>query len=270
MQLFPIYVISYMANNVLPLRIGDIYRAYIAGKKFRVSKTASLVTIGVERIFDGLTMLLMLAMAFLFYPVTDERVKQAIHIGSIVFLTAIVISYIVMLNQKLSEGLFKKTLPILPEKYHPKLNKIFHGFFEGLASLKGFSAIAGVIILSIATWLIEAGSYYCVLISFGFTGHLHVAVATMAMVNLMIIVPSAPGYFGPFELACVVILGKTGYGNLTQFTEEIAAAYALVLHVIVQWIPSTLLGLLYMWKEHINFHEINDDTDSSKFSIGEA
>ncbi len=260
-RFFPIYVISYMANNILPLRIGDIYRAYIVGKKEKVSKGASLVTIGVERIFDGLTMLALLFGAVLFYPVTDPKVKMAIQIGAIVFLSAILACYFIILRKNWAVWIFKQTLRMIPEPKHARCREIFDNFYIGLDSLRGMRDILAVMGLSLSTWLIEAASYMVVLWSFGFWGPLHVAISTMAMVNLMIIVPSSPGYFGPFEMACVVILGKTGYGGLTQFTNDIAVAYAIVLHVVVQWIPSTLLGLIYMWKEHISFNEIQIENE---------
>jgi len=261
-RFFPIYVISYMANNIFPLRIGDIYRAYIVGKKEDVSKAASLVTIGVERIFDGLTMLLLLFVSFIFFPVEDPNVKLAIQISAAIFLSALIVCYIIVFNKSWANWIFTKILLFVPEKLHPRLKDIFENFFKGLDSLRGARDISIVFSLSILTWLIEAVSYMAVLRAFGFFGGFHVAVSTMALVNLMIIVPAAPGYFGPFEGACLIILGKSGYGEVTQFNENIAAAYALVLHVVVQWIPSTLLGLFYMWKEHLSFKEISSDADN--------
>ena len=55
--LYPIVVVGYMANNILPLRLGEIVRAYYVGEKENVSKLASLATIAVERVLDGLTLL---------------------------------------------------------------------------------------------------------------------------------------------------------------------------------------------------------------------
>jgi glycosyltransferase 2 family protein len=257
--LFPIYIISYMANNILPLRIGDIYRAYIVGKKENVSKGAALVTIGIERIFDGLTMLALLVVSILFFPIQHELVAKAVNIGSVIFLSAIVSCYILILKRAWAEKIFERILQLTKAGGNKRLAEVFENLFCGLDTLKNAKDTSLVIVLSISTWLIEAASYYLVLNAFGFFGFFIVAIATMAMVNLMIIVPSAPGYFGPFELACFIILGRSGYGEITQFTETTAAAYALILHVVVQWIPSTLLGLVYMWREHIRFKDIDTD-----------
>ncbi|MGH2585548.1 MAG: lysylphosphatidylglycerol synthase transmembrane domain-containing protein, partial [Dehalococcoidia bacterium] len=59
--LFPILVIGNMANNLLPLRIGELVRAYMIGERYQLSKMAALGTGVVERIFDGLTLLALLA-----------------------------------------------------------------------------------------------------------------------------------------------------------------------------------------------------------------
>ena len=56
-QVFPVNVVGFMANNVLPLRTGEVVRAYVLNKTHGVSKTSGLATIAVERLFDGLTML---------------------------------------------------------------------------------------------------------------------------------------------------------------------------------------------------------------------
>jgi len=122
--LFPVYIISYMVNNVLPLRMGDVYRAYFTGKKESISKGATLVTVGVERIFDGLTMLFLLAASFWFFPVSEPVVKKAIQIGSIIFLGAIVVCYTIVLKKYWSNWVFRKALLIVPNRYHIHLEEI--------------------------------------------------------------------------------------------------------------------------------------------------
>lgn len=56
-SLFSATMIGFMANNLLPVRLGEFVRAYTIGEKERISKSSSLATIVVERIFDGITIL---------------------------------------------------------------------------------------------------------------------------------------------------------------------------------------------------------------------
>src|ERR1043166_6860501 len=55
--MFPITTIGYMGNNIYPARAGEVLRAVILKRKEGVSVSASLATIIVERIFDGVVML---------------------------------------------------------------------------------------------------------------------------------------------------------------------------------------------------------------------
>ena len=57
-DVFPVMIIGYAANNVLPFRAGELVRAWVLEQRYGVRKTAALATIAVERLFDGLTMLL--------------------------------------------------------------------------------------------------------------------------------------------------------------------------------------------------------------------
>ena len=70
--LFPIVVIGYMANNILPWRIGEFVRGYVLRERAGIATSASLATIAVEWICDGLTMLAFLLFASLFVPLDDE------------------------------------------------------------------------------------------------------------------------------------------------------------------------------------------------------
>ena len=71
-ETFPIVIVGYMANNVLPLRTGELVRAYVLGRRYGVRKTTSLATIAIERLFDGLTMLAFMLSATAFVSFTSE------------------------------------------------------------------------------------------------------------------------------------------------------------------------------------------------------
>src|SRR5438046_1939582 len=55
-RLFEVVVIGYMANDLLPARLGEVVRAFVLSRREQETKSAILGTIVVERIFDGITM----------------------------------------------------------------------------------------------------------------------------------------------------------------------------------------------------------------------
>ena len=276
-RLYPIYMISYMANNILPLRMGDIYRAYVTGKKEGVSSAATLTTIAVERAFDGVTMLIFLIIIGTLFSPFSPAVNQVIMVASLGFGIILLIMYALLVRNFITEHIlpwFIKYFPkkmtqgirssingiriiiadpiiaVAPEGLSVKVTGLIKQLMEGLEVLKGPRALMLTMIGSLATWIVEALMFYIVLLAFGITQPFYVAMATMAVVNLGIIIPAGPGYVGTFETFCALILDAYG------IDADLAGAYALIVHT-VQWIPSTLLGLIFMWTQHISFHEIS-------------
>ena len=55
-RLYPVVVMGYAANNVLPARAGELVRSYYLAQREQVSGSSALATIGVERIYDAITL----------------------------------------------------------------------------------------------------------------------------------------------------------------------------------------------------------------------
>jgi uncharacterized protein (TIRG00374 family) len=64
-EMFPIVAIGYMGNNIYPARAGELLRAIVLKRRQEVPISASLATIIVERVYDGV---IMLAFVFLNLP----------------------------------------------------------------------------------------------------------------------------------------------------------------------------------------------------------
>ena len=82
--LYPIVIIGYMANNLLPLRTGELVRAYVLGERHGVSKMSTLGTIAVERVFDGVVLVGFLVVAGAILGLNEELAVLAIGM-SVVF-----------------------------------------------------------------------------------------------------------------------------------------------------------------------------------------
>jgi len=63
-NLFPATIIGYMANNLLPARLGEFVRAYVLGEKESLDKSAVFANLVVDRLFDGFTVILILVVTF--------------------------------------------------------------------------------------------------------------------------------------------------------------------------------------------------------------
>jgi hypothetical protein len=74
--------------------------------------------------------------------------------------------------------------------------------------------------------------------------------------NLATTIPSSPGYVGTFDAPGIRVL--EGF----DVAGEVAAGYTLVLHAAL-WLPITCLGLYYMWRESISWHDLSAATEGS-------
>src|SRR5574341_794294 len=114
-RLFPVVVIGYMGNNVYPFRAGEVIRAWVLKRNDDVSISASLATIIVERIFDGLVMLIFVFVALPFAHIPAPYDQIVLWMTGLFFgaLTAFfVLALRPAFTRRLYTGLIRRTVPI--------------------------------------------------------------------------------------------------------------------------------------------------------------
>ena len=274
-KVFEVVVIGYMANNLLPARIGELVRAYVLSKRENVRKTSTLATIVVERIFDGLVMIGFVAVALLFVILFDPDILSVgeghkfgtlitdwspyIVLGAVAFLAFLVIFVVIASSQQRVEALMNFGLRFVPGKLHDRVKRLATAFIVGLGSLRSLTNMLLVFVLSIAAWLFEAGMYYVIggwgfnlVGSDGATVPFYAYLLATGIVNLSTLIPQAPGYVGVFEVVGKgVLVGAFGVGS------GVATSYVLLLHAAL-YLPVTLLGVLFLARESLSWRELTD------------
>ncbi|MBI4759245.1 MAG: flippase-like domain-containing protein [Chloroflexi bacterium] len=248
-RLFPVVVIGYMANDILPVRMGELVRAYVLGEKERVSKTAILATIVVERVFDGLVMLAFMVTISAFIPL-EPWLQQITRLAAALFLGFLAVSFVVASSRRLTVSLFGMFTRYLPGTLGQRAKGLFASFLEGFAVLQSPGGVAAVFSTSLLAWLCEGSMYYLLMFSFPFVQPFYVFLLTTAVANLGTMVPSSPGYVGTFDLPAIAVL------TLFGVEKSLAASYTLVLHAALL-LPVTLLGFYYLWREGITLGQVS-------------
>jgi uncharacterized protein (TIRG00374 family) len=262
--MFPVTTIGYMGNNIYPARAGEVLRAVILKRREGVPVSASLATIIVERIFDGVVML---AFVFINLPelakLTGEsgfvgNIQQVAIYGTAAFVAALVIFLLAAMfptfTLKVGDWFIVK---LIPERLREKVSGIMHKFLDGLASLRSPLNILMVFVTSVIIWLFETMKYWFVMHTFNFSVSFFALMLMNGIVNLATTIPSAPGYIGTFDAPGIAVLGAYGVDQAT------AAGYTLTLHAAL-WIPITLLGAYYLTREGIKWSDsLRAEADSS-------
>ena len=254
-ELFPIVCIGYFGNNVYPARAGEVIRAFVLRNRSDVSVSASLATIIIERVFDGLVMLLFVFFALPF--VGAEHIppiyRQFIVVFSVLFLLALGVFFWMAFDQARVTRVYRRVVGrIVPERFRGALDGFFERFMDGLRSLRNGRDVLMIFATSLVIWLTETVKYWFVTHAFGFTVSFIGLMLMNGVVNLTTTLPSAPGYVGTFEVGALVLeaLG-VDYG--------LAFGYTIVLHAAL-WLPITALGGFYMWRYGLKWRHFSKDS----------
>jgi uncharacterized protein (TIRG00374 family) len=251
-RLFSITMIGFMANNVLPFRLGEFVRAYSLSSKERVSKSAALATIFVERmVFDLLALLVIFGVVLLISPL---KMFDELKMGAVVTvgtgLLGLVFAIYLSRRSGRDSHILKRLLAILPRSFRPIIENTVAKFATGLEFLKKKERIFWVIYHTFMVWLIMGLSNYFVLLAFGFYGlPIAASFVILVVVSILIMVPASPGFIGVYHYGTVLSLGFYGVPRGQ------ALSCALVMHA-TQFLVITLVGFYYLRREHLSLREI--------------
>jgi uncharacterized protein (TIRG00374 family) len=254
--MFPIVTIGYMGNNIYPARAGEVLRAVVLKHREGVPISASLATIIVERIFDGVVML-----GFIFLnlkEVTNLKGSsgfvgsiQTLAIwGAVIFIGVLVVFLLAAMFPKVTERVVLALgNKLLPEKWRAKTFAVTFKFLDGLEALRSPQEALMIFFTSVIIWLLETGKYWFVMHAFNFQVSFFALMLMNGIVNLATTIPSAPGYIGTFDGPGIALL--TAYG----VASDTATGYTLVLHAAL-WLPITLVGAYFFAREGLHWNKV--------------
>lgn len=258
-KMFPIVTIGYMGNNIYPARAGELLRAYILRRQEGVRVSASLATILIERIFDGVVMLMFVifnlnGLAHLTGASGFVGSIQAVAVwGTAAFAVALGVFLLMAMFPHQSLGLYHRLgAPLIPARFREKVTAMLVSFWTGLESLRSPANILMVFLTSVVIWLLETGKYWFVMHAFNFEVSFFALMLMNGIVNLATTIPSAPGYVGTFDAPGIAVLSAYGVPL------GVATSYTLVLHVAL-WVPVTLVGAYFMARAGLSWDKVQTE-----------
>jgi glycosyltransferase 2 family protein len=230
---------GFMANNILPLRMGEVVRTYAAHQLTGVRFTAALASIAVERLFDAITVILLLGVGLVVAELPAGSTVAGIPIGRLVSLVGLgaiagfVAAGLVVAFPLAAERAARRLIP--GERLAGKVVGLIEGLRQGLSVLSSPARMAGVALWSFGVWGVCALSFHAMFGAFDIRVTFAGALLMQGLIMFGIAVPSTPGYVGVFEAPIIAVLSLYGVDPTR------AAAYAFTYHVTT-FLPITLLG----------------------------
>lgn len=261
-RLYPVMLVGLMANNIAPMRIGELVRAYLVGERESMSKSTAFGTVAVDRTFDGLTLIAMLGVVTTLSGTDAGRQSLGIGAAVLFFLgTAVLVG--LAFSPVRVRGLLLRMAAFLPKRFAEKAAEILDAFLSGLAAVRSPSILAIAAVVSLASWVVEASMYYVVGLAFdlgvGFDVYLIIAGAA----NLALSIFASPGGVGPFELATREVLVLFSVGSAA------ASAYAIALHALLLG-PVIIVGFALLWSAQLSLRQLMGIPEEKQTPLVEA
>ena len=243
-------IVGYMANNIFPFRLGELYRVKRISDKESEGFLKILSTVFTERFTDVLALLFFIILSIPFIRKFNTKIQfenneiNIFDIG-ISFLSYLVIFIILII---ISFILYRLKLPYINKAILIITNFItsLTIFFNHKRELNKYSYLT---ILSIIIWLIEAIVYYVIAIEF-LPYHnkyelIYIILIVCSITNLSGAIPSLPGNIGGFEF----------FGTITFIILGIASAAGasiiITVHLIL-FVPISIIGIIILILEKLN------------------
>jgi uncharacterized protein (TIRG00374 family) len=227
-------VAGYAANNVLPARLGELVRVGMLRDRSGLPLLQVLTVVFLERLLDGLALLLLLFISTRAAAVPDT-LAPAWRIAVILLGVASVAAlFLVIAPGGIVTTAAKLAAPLRPAARDAVVEAAMR-LVNGAVYLRGLGRTMEVSALSLGVWLCEAGMFVALLPAVGLAAQPATGLAAMALTNLGILLPSTPGFIGTFHYFCQQSL------IARDVSPDHALTYALVVHLTF-YVPITLWG----------------------------
>ena len=260
-NLFPSTLVGYMANNLLPARLGEFVRAYSLGQKEQIGTGAVFASLVVDRLCDGFTVLLVLLITLFTVrlPAGMEQVQGGLVTGGYVTfaLYLAVLGFLALLKSRTDWTVRLVCLPVarISAGLAGKVAAQMRSFISGIRMPRGASGVAATALSSILIWASAIWPVDLVLRSFGVQLPPAASMFIMVFLVFAVMVPASPGYVGTYHFACVTALSAFQIGS------EKALSIALVIHGL-GFFPVTAAGLFCLWRDNQSLKSLSGKTES--------
>jgi glycosyltransferase 2 family protein len=247
--------IGMMANMILPLRLGEIVRAAVLGYQAGIDRSASFATVVVDRLLDGFTILLILAILLLTASLPldqgwEEKLRWG---GGLLFVFYLGVFALLFSLQRFPTQVLSRLRRLcswLPTRWVENLCRFVESFGGGLHTLGRTEYLGRIVVTSLMLWGLTGLYNFLVVLAFGLNLPLTVGFLLLVTQAAAVMIPASPGFIGTHHAASFACLSLWGVGP------ETALSVALVIHAI-GYFSSIAIGAIYLWVVGISLRDFS-------------
>jgi uncharacterized protein (TIRG00374 family) len=247
--------IGFMANMVLPLRMGEVIRPVMLSRKENEPLGGILATIVLERVFDLLMVVLLFGVSATLVGVSDTLRQWGYRLCGIAVIMGGGVAF-VRWQEALALRLLHAVLRPLPTKIAEPVEHFFGGFVKALEILDSPRTFLEIVSWSLFLWVVIVSVQASALLAFDLPVPLLLAsIVVTAITAIAVSAPSAPGYIGAFQLGCTLALA------IFSVQKDQAFAFSIVLH-LSQFVAVIGAGLYSLAREGLSLKQLEEVSQS--------
>lgn len=257
-SLFSATMIGFMANNVLPFRLGEFVRPWALARRERMSSSMLLATIVVERAVDMLTLLAIFGIALLVSPIAENTpAGRLVQGGARLLLVLSLLLTVFVVAAERNRRLALAFLGALPAGLRGRAGRLLERFLDGFSLFRDVGRLLQVFALSFGMFLSFALALWITGWSLDIALPWYAGLVMLVVTAIGIMVPAAPGYVGTLNIACTAGLALYGVGKTP------ASAYGWF-YFFSQWLPITAVGLWFLNREGLSLATLGHVQDEAR------
>ena len=247
--LFAILLVSNLANNIVPARLGDLIRVQVPAERYGASRARLAATVfATESLLDGATMTVLGLIGLALVDI--HGFPTSVFWGLLGLVAGALIAVIPLSHLKLTGGwTCRGVLAKLPAGAQEFLETGVPHFIDGLAVFKELRLAVPAVAYSFAIWTLEAVMFMLFGIAFGIHLSFPAWLLVMVVANMISSLPVAPSNIGAYEVAVTETLKALGVNA------GIAGGFAIAAHIFnILWI--TVMGFAAMWWLRLSLRDV--------------
>ena len=232
-------LVGYFFNNILPARAGEVARVIALHKRAQTPRAETVGTVVVERVLDILALLIILFASYPWLPEISWLRAAAIFGAIVVAVVCVLVVVIVRYDERAVHWLLSPLRRVKRAGFAERVEQAAVNATRGLIALRDPGIAIRGFLLTIASWLVLAFSYWILMAAFHLDIPIVAGILVTVAINLSLVLPSSPAALGVFEAATIVAL------RAFDIPQADALSYALVLHLL-NLVPFLVIGAVLL------------------------
>jgi glycosyltransferase 2 family protein len=260
-RLFGINSVGFFFIHIFPFRLGEIIKPYLLKQKEGVRISTGLATVAIERVYDGLILVLMLIFGLIFanfktqtIPYINISINYLTTIGALIFGLMFIFLILLVYREEFAVRIIKKILTLFPKKIEERGIQLTRTFVQGLSSLPSIKSNFWIALHSVIIWLCAAAIMYLTFVSMKIDISWEASFVALGIISLGIMLPAPPGFIGNHQLFCQGALGLYGLSATIGLSYSIVVSAVNILGVF-------LLGFIFLPAYPVSYKKTVEESE---------